>query len=296
MKKVTTTHLPTVKDLLHLAVRSDISSIGAIVNKVMGIIRSPNSNANELRLMIDIDPPLSAKVLMRANSAYYGVARDISSIHEAIVLIGFNTVREIVMNLKVAKLFEGKSEDCSFSRTMLWKHSVAVAMCCKYLYRREFKELGDDIYSAALLHDIGVILEDQFAHKHFAKAIGFLAKGEKKLVDAEMEVFGFDHAELGASLVSSWRMPAELTEAIASHHKPLECNPMWQRASASIFVSDFACRDAGLSIDLKGDDAERAYFLRSLDALKISVDSIELIVEDVSKEIEEMEKRGELFS
>ena len=136
MKTVTKKRIPTIDDLLLQAARSELSSLGEIVNKMMKVIRSTNSNANELRLMIEVDPPLSAKVLKRANSAHYGIARNITSIHEAIVFIGFNTVREIVMSLKVAKLFDGDSGQSGFSRMMLWKHSLAVALCCKYLYRR----------------------------------------------------------------------------------------------------------------------------------------------------------------
>ena len=209
MKTVRKKRVPTASDLVSLASRSDIASIGTVVSRIMSIIRNPNSSASELRQVIEIDPPLSARLLRRSNSAAIGVKRNITSIHESIVLLGFNSVREIAMSLKVANLFGGGEGERSKARKMLWKHSLAVALCCKHLYRREFKERGDEIYTAALLHDIGVIVEDQFAWEFLSEALASLTAegGAKSLREAEMAIFGFDHAELGCALVATWRIP-----------------------------------------------------------------------------------------
>ncbi len=295
MKTITKKRIPTLDELAHQAARSEIASIGTVVAKIMAIIRSPNSSANELRQIVEVDPPLSAKVLRRANSASYGIKRNVASIQEAIVFIGFNTVREIAMSLKAGKLFEGGSSHGAFSRQMLWKHSLAVALCCKHLYRREFKENGDEIYSTALLHDIGVIAEDQFAHEHLMNALSLMEKEGKTLAEAEKVVLSFDHPELGQRLTSAWRIPENLTAAIACHHRPFACDPRWFKEAASIYVCDFACRDIGLAVEGKGGEEERASFLRALEALKTSLDAMEIIAEDVAKEIEELDKRGELY-
>jgi hypothetical protein len=111
-------------------------------------MRNPNASANELRRVIEVDPPLSARILRRANSASSGLKRSICSIQEAIVLLGFNTVRELAFSLKVAKIFSGGEGRRAELRKRLWKHSLAVALCAKQLYRLEFKERGEGIYSA----------------------------------------------------------------------------------------------------------------------------------------------------
>jgi len=295
MKTVTRKRIPTIDELLHHAARSDIASIGSVVTKIMAIIRNPNSNANELRQLVEVDPPLSAKVLKRANSAAYGIKRSVTSIQEAIVFIGFNTVREISLSLKIGKLFEGGGVHGSFSRPMLWKHSLAVALSCKYLYRREFKENGDEIYSTALLHDIGVIVEDQFAHELLMNAMDLMDSESKSLPDAEKAVFAFEHPELGQRLTAAWKIPENLTIAIGYHHRPFACDPRWFKEAAAIFVCDIACRQAGLSYETKCGEDEKASFLRALEALKVSQDAMEIIVEDVAKEIAEMDKAGELY-
>ncbi len=299
MKTVRKKRVPTASDLIALASRSDIASIGSVVARIMGIMRNPNSNANELRQVIEIDPPLSAKLLRRANSAATGARRSISSIHESIVLLGFNSVREIAMSLKIAKLFEGGEGERATARRMLWKHSLAVALCCKHLYRREFKERGDEIYTAALLHDIGVIVEDQYAWEFLSEALASLsAEGEdgaKSLVEAEIKVFGFDHAELGCALVSTWRIPEELVKAIGWHHKPFEADPLWQKPAAAIFACDCVCRARGIALDPKPESGEEARLQAAMELLKTPPEAFEIIIEDVIREIEDLEAKGELY-
>lgn len=301
MKTVRKKRVPTASDLVALASRSDIASIGAVVARIMAIIRNPNSNANELRQVIEIDPPLSARLLRRANSASLGIKRNVTSIHESIVLLGFNSVREIAMSLKVAKLFDGGEGERAATRRLLWKHSLAVALCCKHLYRREFKERGDEIYTAALLHDIGVIVEDQFAWEFLSEALASLPKegspgSSQSLCEAERETFGFDHTELGCALVSNWRIPEELIKAIGWHHKPMESDPLWRKPASAIFAADCACRSRGIALDPKPSPDEEGKLASVLEELKTPAESFELIMEDVSKEIEDLESKGELYA
>lgn len=297
MKTIRKKRVPTVSDLIALASRSDIASIGTVVARIMAIMRNPNSSAGELRQVIEIDPPLSARLLRRANSASVGIKRSITSIHEAIVLLGFNSVREIAMSLKVAKIFEGGEGIRAKTRRMLWKHSLAVALCSKNLYRLEFKERGDEIYTAALLHDIGVIVEDQFAWDFLSEVLAGLGVegGFKDLNEGEMKVFGFDHSELGCSLVSTWRIPEELVKAIGWHHNPLEADPLWRKPAASICVCDYICRVKGVSIDAAPSPEEELKVSKAMELLKVAPEALELIADGVIAEIEALEAKGELY-
>ena len=136
----------TLKLILDLVNKSDISSIKQIVSDILRVIRDEDSSAKDLKDIIERDPPLCARLLKLANSAHYGYAKTISDIQEAIVCIGFDAVKELALNQKVCELFKQENTRHGYSRWQLWQHSSAVAVTSKLIYRREFRERGDDIY------------------------------------------------------------------------------------------------------------------------------------------------------
>jgi putative nucleotidyltransferase with HDIG domain len=287
----------TVESLVAKARYSELASIGSVVNKLLEIIRNPSSSAMQLKGIIEVDPPLSAKILRRANSAYYGVKRNVTSIQEAIVFIGFNTVKELALNLKVGTIFSKSKQVHNYSRQKLWKHSLAVAMCCKNIYRREFREQGEDIYSSALLHDIGIMVEEEFAPDDFTQIAESMEQSGEAIQDIEKGLLGFDHPLLAQKLIEAWNMPEELAKTIAYHHRPKAVDPQFIKPAMTIFVSDYITKKNNLGIG-EGDEGlpPETEFMDCLDALKISSDSIEIIIEDVVEEIENLERNGELYA
>ena len=121
---------------------SDISSIKEVITQLISVINDPKTGAKDLKDIIEKDPSLSARLLRVANSAYYGFRRRISNVQEAIVGIGFIAVKELALNQKVCELFQKDFYFQEYSRAALWEHSVAVALCNKSTYMKEFRELG----------------------------------------------------------------------------------------------------------------------------------------------------------
>jgi putative nucleotidyltransferase with HDIG domain len=284
----------TIDNLVAKAGISELASIGSVVNRIVQVIRNPNSSASELKDIIEIDPPLSAKVLRRANSAYYGVKRNIVSIQEAVVFMGFRALKELALNLKIGKVFEKDTLMGEYSRKKLWKHSLALALCCKNIYRKEFREQGEDIYSAALLHDIGIMVEEEFAPDEFKMVIEKIDSGGMGTCEAEKEVLGFDHAQIGQALTRKWQLPEELTNAIGYHHRPLRANPDFAKQAHTVYVSDYICKEYGIGLfGYHAKDSDT--YEKCLESLNISAENLEIIMEDVIEELEEMERNGELY-
>jgi len=294
MKPKTSSRSIDLNMLARKAGVSELASIGSVVTRVMQIIRNPNSSVGDLKELIEIDPPLSAKVLRRSNSAYYGLKRAISSIQESIVFLGFNALKELALNLKIGKLFENDIAIGMYSRKILWKHSLAVALCAKYIYRREFREHGEDIYSAGLLHDIGIIVEEQFLPTQFKEIISKTETELKELESVEKEFLGFTHSDIGEKITIAWNMPEDLIKCIAYHHAPLRVPPEYIRGTYVIFISDYICNKNGLGFEPVLENDEKLY-VDFLARLNLSEDSIELILCDVQDELAEMEKNGELY-
>lgn len=286
---------PGKDSLIAKASVSELSTIGSVLSRIMEIIREPDSSISDLKTLIDVDPPLSAKVLRRANSAYYGLRREVLSIQEAIVFLGFRTLREIAFTLKAVKIFESGLETGSYSRKELWKHSLAIALCAKNIYRKEFRQHGDDIYSTALLHDIGIMVIEQFAPDIFTTVIKTVEEEQISIEEAEKKLLGYNHAEIGMELAIRWNLPAEIVKAIGYHHSPLRAPEEYAKATMIIFVSDYICKTIGIGFRDSTASKEELY-LKCLEHLDLVPENIEIIADEVMEDLKAMEESGELYS
>ena len=287
----------SLADLVHIVESSDIASIKKTVSEIVNVINDPESSAKQLKDIIELDPPLSAKLLRLANSAFYGYTKRITSIQEAIVCIGFDAVKDLALSQKVSQLFDKYDKIRDYSRDLLWKHSVAVALFCKLLYRREYRELGENSYVAGLLHDLGLIVEDQFIPILFSYILEKSEARGTSLYQSEKEVLGFDHTEIGGAILAGWDLPDELVTAIASHHDPLRVGGDFAKLALSLHVSNYAVQKAGIGysdmprIDLPLFDQCRRQ-LNELAGSKINETALGLILEEVEKSISVMESTG----
>ncbi|MCK4791464.1 MAG: HDOD domain-containing protein [Desulfobacteraceae bacterium] len=272
--------------------KSDISSIKQVVTKLVEIINDPDSGAKELKDVIDKDPPLSARLLKRANSAYYGYRRKIHAIQDAIVCVGFNTVRELAISQKVSEVFQDNSSYEGYSRPALWEHSFAVALCSKLTYTKEFRQPGENIYVAGLLHDLGIIAEDQFLQNEFRLALQESKRNRQNLPDTEKKTLGFNHSDIGREIADSWEFPYELVKAIGSHHDPEKAEDQSKRVILTLYISDYICQRNEIGYcDAPYKKDERLYY-KCLKELGIKGMAMNLIVEDVQKEISDLKSAG----
>lgn len=271
--------------------RSDLSSIRSVVVKLLSIINDPASTAKELVDVIQTDPPLTAKVLKLVNSAHCAPRSKISDLQQAIIFIGFETLKELALNQKICEIFQKKIKIHNYSRKALWKHSIAVALCAKQIYRKEFGERGENAYAAGLLHDIGIIVEDQFCNDAFRKILDAASQRNIPHWIAEMEVLGFDHAEIGMRLLRDWQLPEELTTAIGYHHSPHDAPLDFYPLTATTYVANHCCRQESIGFcDTTAlDDTLLASCMKSLN---IKRHAIHLIMDEVKETLSLMEAQG----
>lgn len=277
-------------EIVGLVDSSSISTIKEVIGEILGTIRDVSTSAKDLKDLIEKDPPLCAKLLKRANSAYYGYPRTISDIQEAIVCLGFDAVKELALNQKACDLFEEEEVFEGFSRWSLWKHSVAVAECSKMLYRKVFKEHGEDSYAVGLLHDLGIIVENQFFDYQFKQALKKSSEEKTNLHCAEKEILLVNHAEIGQAIMVNWNFPDEMSSAIGFHHEPnLLKNKEVEKNVLILFLANRICqrKDIGYS-DAPYED--NALFQDCLDKLNIKKETLDLIVEELTEHIKKMEE------
>lgn len=195
----------------------EISTLPQIALRVMEVANDPRSGAAELKAVMESDVALSARVLRCVNSAAYAVRTKISNLQQAIAYLGMKQVRNLAMTAGVTELFRNEETIGPYRRTELWRHLVCVAIGARLIAMRLKFQNFEDAFLAGLLHDLGIILEDQYLHVPFTQVIHSL-DDEKTLADVERLHFGFDHTELGHDVAQLWRFPEVVRAAIRYHH------------------------------------------------------------------------------
>lgn len=216
-----------------LANLHQLPAIPAVVQELIQNFDNPALDGQVLSQKISQDPALVTKVLRVANSAFYGVPRQIGSTHEAIVVLGFSTIRSLVISAGFINTFSTATSVTCVDRNQHWQRSLIVATYAKAVAKclRQDSEMA---FTAGLLHDIGIMVLDICANERFAP-IWQSAQNSDELIQAERSALGFDHAELGAEVARRWKFPAAIEDAIRFHYQP--GNPPFQILTAIVQVA-----------------------------------------------------------
>jgi len=282
----------SLDELLLLVDESNIASLKTSLVKIVEVIHNPESSVTELKNLIEVDPPLSTNVLRRANSALYGMRRGIASIVDAIIFVGFDAIVELTLNQKFFELFQQNGQEIhGYSRKTLWEHSIGVALCGKLLYRREFRRSGGEMYTAGLLHDIGIIVEDQFLRDELISILANMKNNESDLHSEETAVLGYCHEDIGRGLAERWDFPEELCCVMGKAERPDPEESPSSLMGDTLCLANCACqlRKIGFSEASRVDVS--AYEL-CLNRLQIKERALEIIMDDVEGQIAQMKKDG----
>ncbi len=203
-----------------------IPTMPTIAARIMQIVNDPHSSAEDVAKFISRDVALTSKVLRLANSAFYGIPRTISSVNSAIVILGFNTIRSLVLSASVLKVFPARpGVTAVFDRKAFWKHSFMVGIASRMvaqIYRKRRLVDMETAFSAGLLHDVGKIILEQYSNEEYVPVLKAAKEKGIPLVVAEREMLGLTHADVSGMLVDKWQMPNELRGPIIHHHAPGE--------------------------------------------------------------------------
>jgi putative nucleotidyltransferase with HDIG domain len=200
-----------------------LPALPLIVNRLIKVVNSPDSSAEDAADLIEKDPALTTKVLRLANSAFYGMPRSISSVSSAVVVLGFNTLRSLVLSASVMTMFPGDNAKMAFDRLRFWKHSIVTAMVARTIAQHIIGVTIMDpqsAFCAGIMHDIGKLIFDLFTPQEYAVVCRQSREKGMSVVESETAVMGITHAQIGAILADKWALPLELEAAIVHHHEP----------------------------------------------------------------------------
>ena len=186
---------------------------------VLRIVDDPNCSVTQLGRIVAGDPPLAARVLRLANSAFYGFPRAISAVPQAITLLGFATLRNVALSVSVFDLFRaGRGQQIDLEA--LWRHSIGVAAAAKLIARRVRFTPIEKAFTAGLLHDLGKVIIVRYLTGSIESIMELIVTENITIGEAEQRVLSIAHPAFGAWLAARWAFPPSLVDAIAFHHNP----------------------------------------------------------------------------
>jgi putative nucleotidyltransferase with HDIG domain len=214
-----------------------LPTLPTIIAKMLELVDNPKTSAGSLSGIIMQDQVLTAKILKMANSSFYAFPRQIATVKLALVVLGFETVKEMALSLSVLNSFKGENNKY-FDTSLFWQHSIAVGAATRMLARECCYRLAGEAFVAGLLHDIGKIVLNQYLPKEFAEIQARIWERNESSEAAELAVIGVTHAEVGAWLAERWNLPEILVEGIRHHAHPEEC-PRNAELALLVYLGDY---------------------------------------------------------
>ncbi|MFH2058296.1 MAG: HDOD domain-containing protein [Pseudomonadota bacterium] len=259
----------------------NMPTLSMVANNVINLTQNPDSTAFEIAEAISQDQVLATKVLRTANSAYYGFPRKITTINYAIVVLGMNNIKNIVLSTAIMNQFPNSDGDLLFDRTDFWKHSLLCGIICKKISEHLGLKNAEEMFMCGLLHDFGKLILDSFFHEEFIQALDLSKKESITLMTAENKTFSFNHSGVGALVLKKWRFPPALVKAVEFHHFPEDSLNAFRTASI-VHVADYLCRRIG--IGSSGDTVlpqlnPKAFQLTELTSEQIKAMSVQITKE-----------------
>jgi putative nucleotidyltransferase with HDIG domain len=247
---------------------SSLPTLPAFVTVISSMVEDDSAGAQEIGDIIQRDQVLSARLLKLVNSPVYGFPRRISSVTHALVLLGFNVVKGLVLTTAVFN-------DLAKETSGLWKHSLGTAILSRHIGREVGVLDPEECMIAGLLHDLGKVI---LAHLALEDYLGAMAEAHRRgchISVVEQEVFGVDHSRIALWLALRWHLPDRLTDALTYHHSPSRAKSSVQMASI-IHVADILAR--ALEYGEAGDGTMPELDHEAFDSLGLSLEQLDRIM------------------
>ena len=259
----------------------DLPTLPRTVLQITGLVNDPKSSAKDLARVITDDQVLTVRLLKLVNSSFYGFPQRISTVTGAIVLLGFDAIRNLLLTTSVFDLFAHRNRHKKQDQERFWDHSLGCAVGAKVIGNYLRHDKIEELFVSGLLHDIGKIVEMMFLPDEFSKIVAAVKRENILMTTAENNVLGYNHAEVGKLLAEKWNLPVKLVQVIAHHHHPDNAGSFAVEA-AIVHLADIFCR--ALNMGYGGDNKIPPLDTLAWERLKIQTSAIEGIMETMHRE------------
>ncbi len=220
--------------------------------KMLSLLEEPDTEISEIEEILRYDPGLTANILKLANSAYFGIPSKIGSLKQAVIVLGFKRLVQLVVASCVSAVMDKSVPGYDLPPGNLWRHSIAVSIAAEALVKDKQKTVSQDVFTPALLHDVGKLVLGTFVKEELEAIESIAAKGVPFVV-AENMILNTDHAEIGAQILSHWNFPKDVIHAVRWHHDP-ESPKMVNIQMDIVYLANLLCQTADTS-DATGEQS-----------------------------------------
>jgi len=193
-------------------------TLSPVAVRLTQLISNEKSTIQEFEKVIKIDPTLVVRLLKLVNSPFFALRQEVDSISRAVVVVGTKNLRNMVVTAALKNVFAQTSPENVFSRARLWLHCAAVSICSQMISERIFGQKGEDAFLCSILHDIGMIVQDQVTRDRFVHTCSTYDPEAGPFIEHERAAMGTDHCEIGGLLAEEWNLPVDVVDGIRYHH------------------------------------------------------------------------------
>jgi putative nucleotidyltransferase with HDIG domain len=250
----------------------ELPAMSVALNKILKVAGNDRSSASDMAEVISRDPSLTANILKIANSAYFGLSQKVPTVSRAIVVLGFDAVKSIALSASVIEAFDKGSARGHFDRSRFWAHSLACAYLSKKIAGMTHRAELETAFACGLLHDVGKIALDTYFPESYRRVLAKLTDGTATSVEAEDEMLGFTHAEVGMWIAQRWKFPKSIVFSIANHHGMIADDVRYKALTAMVRLANHLCLQEGVCLE---DQALGEPFEEEMvDGLKLKADDL----------------------
>ena len=260
----------------------EVPALPDLYLKLRDLVNSPNGTSQKAAELIGRDPALAMKVLKTVNSPVYGLRQQVSKLDQAVSLLGFNEITNLVLAVTVLKQFPVRPGDRLLNLKKFWEHSIGVAVMARVIMKHSRKIFGtntEEAFISGLVHDVGKLILYQSFPKEFTEAMNLCRTEQLTMVLAEERIFGFTHQDMGAYIADVWGFSRNMVKAIELHNTPFMLDTDDQ---SFVFVSLIHIANLlshFLSFGNSGDPFLPALHFDCCDALELDLKETEIILE-----------------
>jgi len=226
---------------------SDLPTIPVVATKVMQLIESEGVSAEELARVVAADPAVAARVLKISNSSFYGCQRQIQTLSHAIMMLGYNTLRSLVVAASVKQVYK----PYGLTEKMLWEHSFGAGLAARLIANNTRLVNEEEAFLGGLFHDIGKIIKNFFDNQQFQKVMEKCYNEEISFLEAEQQIYSYTHAEVGALVIKKWNFPEMLMKAVLQHHCfafEKDEDPCQVKLTCVVGLANLFCHKLGIGV------------------------------------------------
>ncbi len=267
----------------HLEKIDDLPGLPDVILEAIRLLEQPDVTVERVISSIQMDQAIVSKILSLVNSSFYGFRGKIKNISQAIVLLGFDAVKNAILSVTILDIFSKTDRESGFDPRSFWLHSIGTGVISQVIGHHLKCDHEENFFISGILHDIGKLAIIKIFPEKFFMILEEIKIKDEPMVQGERAVLGIDHGDIGYMLAEKWSLPRDIQEAIGLHHCPWNAKEN-RTMCATVYLSDILCR--ALDIGYGGDSLVPEIDPKALNLLGIEPLFIKDCLEDIDLEME----------